>query len=58
MESLNRKKLCQLLTGSTNKSCYSLKNCPADIDEEALGRLDLPNIQDYEIMNDVFSNFI
>ena len=38
--------------------CRSLKNYSADIYEEALGRVDFPNYNNFENINDAYSNFI
>ena len=38
--------------------CCSLKNYSADIYEEALGRADFPNYNNFEDINDAYSNFI
>ena len=45
---------------STHKEirCRSLKNYSADIYEEALGRVDFPNYNNFENINDAYSNFI
>ena len=37
--------------------CCSLKNYSADIFEEALGRVDFPNFNNLEKINDAYSNF-
>ena len=38
--------------------CRLLKNYSADIYEEALGRVDFPNYNNFENINDAYSNFI
>ena len=38
--------------------CHLLKNYSADIYEEALGRADFPNYNNFENINDAYSNFI
>ena len=38
--------------------CCSMKNYSADIYEDVLGRVDFPNYNNFENINDAYSNFI
>ena len=53
------RKISRIKTGIHKEIRYhSLKNYSADIYEEALGRADFPNYNNFEDINDAYSNFI
>ena len=53
------RKISRIKTGTHKEIRYrSLKNYSADIYEEALGRVDFPNYNNFENINDAYSNFI